>query len=97
MENELRVDSTSKAQFIEELRRSWIEDLNQLKEDLRPKATEEYLTRNEVAQMLKVDLSTIHLWTKDGKLKRYGIGKRVYYKRSEIEKALIQIKTPKEV
>ncbi|NND10098.1 MAG: helix-turn-helix domain-containing protein, partial [Flavobacteriaceae bacterium] len=45
----------------------------------------------EVARMLKIDLSTLHLWCKEGKLKKYGIGKRVYFKRSEIEEALVLI------
>lgn len=97
MENELRVQSTTAEKLIEELRRSWMKDLQQLREDLKPKAVEEYLTRNEVAQMLKVDLSTVHLWTKDGKLIRHGIGKRVYYKRSQIEQALVEIQTPKHI
>jgi excisionase family DNA binding protein len=58
------------------------------KEEFKPKYTEELLTRNEVADTFKVDLSTVHNWTKKGKLKAYGLGHRVYYKRSEIENAL---------
>ena len=38
--------------------------------------------------MLDVDLSTIHNWTKRGKLKAYGIAGRIYYKRSEVEMAI---------
>lgn len=57
---------------------------DQFKADFQPKEPTEYLTRNEVAQLLKVDLSTIHNWTKKGKIKAYGIGNRVYYKRHEI-------------
>ncbi len=65
--------------------------LDELKKEFQPKEPTEWLTRNEVKQLLKVDLSTVHNWTKKGKLKAYGIGNRVYYKSSEIEKALIQI------
>lgn len=57
----------------------------ELKKNLEPKNPVELLTRNEVAEMLKCDLSTIHNWCKKGKLKPYGIGNRVYFKRSEIE------------
>ncbi len=46
------------------------------------------ITRKEAAIMLRIDLSTLWEWTKDGKLKAQGIGRRVYYKRSEIEKCL---------
>lgn len=59
--------------------------LSDLKQQFQPKEPTEFLTRNEVKDLLKVDLSTIHNWTKKGKLKAYGIGHRVYYKRNEIE------------
>ena len=63
--------------------------IKDLKENFEPKSPNEYLTRNEVAEMLKCDLSTIHNWCKKGKLIPYGIGNRVYFKRSEIEEVLI--------
>lgn len=66
--------------------------LTELKENFQPKTPTEYFTRAEVAQLLKCDLSTIHNWTKKGKLKAYGIGNRVYYKRAEIETTIIPLK-----
>ncbi len=63
--------------------------LNELKLNFEPKLPVEYLTRGEVAIMLKCDLSTIHNWTVKGKLIPYGLGNRVYYKRSEVESALL--------
>ena len=65
--------------------------LDELKNSFEPKTPTEWLTRNEVAEMLKCDLSTVHNWTKKGKLKKYCIGDRTYYKRSEVESALIAI------
>lgn len=62
--------------------------LNDIKENLQPKEPLELLTRAEVSEMLKCDLSTLHNWCKKGKLIPYGIGNRVYFKRSDIEKAL---------
>ncbi len=62
--------------------------LTDLKENFAPKVPTEYLTRSEVAEMLKCDLSTVHNWTVKGKLIAYGIGNRVYYKRSEVEAAI---------
>ena len=64
------------------------EQLKELAKQFQPKEPTEYLTRNEVKKLLKVDLSTVHNWTKKGKLKSYGIGHRVYYKRTEIEQVL---------
>ena len=65
--------------------------LNELKLQFQPKEPTEYLTRKEVKNILHIDLSTLHLWTKKGKLKAYGIGSRVYYKRHEIESTLIPL------
>ena len=53
---------------------------------------EDLLTRNEVCDFLKINLSTLWAWTKKGKLKSYGISGRVYYKRAEVEAALTELK-----
>lgn len=62
--------------------------LDEIKKEFQPKEPTEYLTRKEVAKMLHVDVSTMHNWTKKGKLKAYYIGSRVYYKRHELEQSL---------
>lgn len=59
-----------------------------LKELPIPPPREEYLTRKQVSDLLQIELSTLHNWCKKGKLKPYGIGNRVYFLRSDIEKAL---------
>jgi len=64
---------------------------NQLQEFLKlyqPKQPSEYLTRQQVAQMFNVDISTVHNWGKSGKLKPLGLGARVYFLRSDIEQSL---------
>ncbi len=66
-------------------------ELQRLQENFQPKHPDELMTRNEVKDFLKVDLSTVHNWTKKGKLKSYGLGHRIYYKRSEVEKAIIPL------
>lgn len=63
--------------------------LTELKANFQPKQPTEYLSRNEVAEMLKCTLPTIHNWAKTGVITSYGINGRVYFKRSEIESALI--------
>mgnify|MGYP003564979965 FL=1 len=63
-------------------------ELETLSEQFQPKEPTQYLTRKEVAEMLQIDLSTLHNWVKKGKLTPYGIGHRVYFKRQEIEAAL---------
>ena len=66
--------------------------LLELKQNFEPKKPLEYLTREEVSQFLKCDISTVSNWTKKGKLLPYGIGNRVYYKRTEVENALVPLK-----
>ena len=66
--------------------------LSELKKEFQPKRPEEYLSRSELAKLLKVTTATLDRWTEQGKLQRYGLGARVFYKRSEVEESLIQLK-----
>ena len=54
----------------------------------KPVQPAEYLTRQQVAKMFDVDLSTVHNWCKSNKLKPLGLGSRVYFLRSDIEASL---------
>ena len=65
--------------------------LQELRKEFQPKTPTEYLTRSEVSKMLKVDISTVHNWGKSGKLQRHAIGNRIYFKRSEVERSIIQL------
>lgn len=67
------------------------ERLQNLEKHFQPKEPEAYLTRKEVCELLKVDLSTLHNWKHKGKLNPVAIGGRVLYKRSDIDKALVQL------
>ncbi len=90
---------SSTIQFIqttpEQLQEAIIEgvksQLDELKKNFEPKTPTEYLSRQEVAQMLKVDISTVHNWTVKGILQSFGIGRRIYYKRVELEEAIIKL------
>ena len=64
--------------------------LNEFKKDFPTKEPIEYLTRKDTARLLQVNLTTIWNWTKKCKLQAYGIGNRVYYKRSEIEASMVK-------
>ena len=64
------------------------EQLNEFLKLYTPKQPNEYLTRQEVASMFNVDLSTIHNWCKSKRLKPIGLGARVYFLRSDIEQSL---------
>ncbi len=65
--------------------------LQDLKKHFEPKTPKEYLTRQEVAKMFSVDLSTIHNWTKKGILTANQIGGRVFYLRTDVENAIVKL------
>ena len=57
-----------------------------------PKNEDEILlTRLETAKLLKINLTSLWKHTKSGKLKSYGIGNRVFYKKDEVLKSLTRI------
>lgn len=90
--NRLEIDGINLEQFEAIIERIVEDKVNNLKKDFEPKTPEELLSRHEVAALLKIDISSVHNWTNKGRLTSYGIsGGRVYYKRSEIEAALIRI------
>lgn len=77
---------TSPTDLIKELKNSLIPELTaQLSAQFQPKEPTEYLTRSEVCKLLKIDLSSLHRWRKEGKIPSFGISNRVYFKRSDID------------
>lgn len=53
---------------------------------------DEFLTRNEVSQKLKVSLVTLNNWQKNEILIPFKIGKRILYKLDDVEKAMLRQK-----
>lgn len=66
--------------------------LDDLKKNFQPKEPTTYLSRQETADLLKVDLSTLWNWQKKGILIPKGIGNRVLYDRKEVDNAIVQLK-----
>ena len=66
-------------------------ELINLKHNFQPKEPTELSTRQEVSSLLKIDLSSVHNWTKKKILQSYQCSGRVYYKRSEILQAIIKL------
>ena len=66
-------------------------EIDSLKKHFQPQEPTQYLSRKDVAAILNTNTTTIFRWTKAKKLKAYGIGNRVYYKRHEVEQAIIAL------
>ncbi|QIG89401.1 helix-turn-helix domain-containing protein [Chryseobacterium sp. POL2] len=80
---------TNPTDLITEIKNALIPELKaQLSAQFQPKEPTEYLTRSEVCKLLKIDLSSLHRWRKEGKIPSYGVGNRVYFKRSEVEQII---------
>lgn len=89
--NEIILKGTTEDNLLDKIKTVVREVLTETKEE--PSEPEnELLTVAETSQLLKIDRTTLWKWTKDGKLKRYGIGNRVYYKKSEVLESIISLK-----
>ncbi len=84
--SQIQFIGTTPENLIREIKSSLVSELEEkLSKKFQPKEPEEYLTRTEVCELLKIDLSTLWRWMKSNKFPFYGIGNRVYCKRSEVE------------
>ena len=90
--SEITIIQSSSKELEDAIAKRFQTEIEKLKKHFQPKEHDEFMTRHEVADFLKCDISTIHNWTTKGKLIPYGIGNRVYYKRSEVLKSLIQLR-----
>lgn len=64
--------------------------LDKLPEMLEAMQAEDLLSRQQAMQFLDVSSATLDRWSKQGLINRYGIGGRVYFKKSEIINSLIK-------
>lgn len=79
---------------IEQLAKAIVEKLQNLYIPIPDRSiviTEEYLTKKQLKDLLKISYPTIDTWTKQGILKVYRIGTRKRYKKSEVEAALVLV------
>lgn len=49
------------------------------------------MSRQEVADYFGVSLVTLYNWTKQNRIKSVGIGRRVYYKMSDVQKSIVEL------
>ena len=67
-------------------------ELAEIKLNLKPKEPTKYLGRKEVAEMLNVNISSVHNYTVKGILTAFQLGGKVYYRKVDIEAAMIELK-----
>ncbi len=91
MENSVLIEKITEAHLINIINMAIQTQFEELKKDIQKvRDQDELLTRDEAAKLLKINISTLYNWTRKGKIPSYGIGYRVYYKRSEILNSLVK-------
>ncbi len=50
--------------------------------------TPQFITRKEAAKILGISLNTLHIWTKEERLKAYKMKSRVRYRKDEVLQAV---------
>ena len=80
----------------EELVARVVNELKQSQQLVNPKTIsqpEEYLTVKDVADLFHISIATVNNWRREGVLVAYQIGGKIFFKRSEIENSLVQLKS----
>jgi DNA binding domain, excisionase family len=60
-----------------------------------PTSEDKYLTRQEACQILRISLPTLDSYTKKGIIKKYRIGRRVLFKKTEIDSLFEEVNSSK--
>lgn len=93
MEKEMTLlHGISSEQFFEKFNELKIWFSENVTPSLRREKVEELMTIDEVAVFFKKHKDTIENWSQKGYLTKNGIGRAIYYKRSEVESAIIPLR-----
>ena len=79
----------SPEEFRELIKSDMRQELKELSKYFTPIDPIIWVTRKEAAELIGVSLVTIYNWTKAGVINPYKIGSRVRFKKSDIEKILL--------
>ena len=94
---QISITQLSLEELVQEITRPLISKIDTLEARIEKKDSDVLWTREEASERLKIDLSTLSRWTKQGKITAHSIGARIYYKESSIQEALITLKFSKRV
>lgn len=84
MGNVTQLHETTPEELTELIFKGIDQRLNDLKKDFQPKTPDDFLTRQEVCDLLSISYGTLHQWVKKGILTPLTKGGRVYYSRKHI-------------
>ena len=90
--DKLVISQFSKEELQEILLKPILGRIEKIETDFEKSNIDLVFTREQTAKRFNVDPSTLHRWTRQGKIVAHAIGSRIYYKESSIQGALIKIK-----
>jgi|TARA_B110000037_G_scaffold216891_1_gene276841 hypothetical protein len=94
MENVTLLNNTTPEKLTESILMGVKTQIDSLKETFTLKEPEDFISRMEVAKLLKISLSTVHDWSNKKILKPYKFGNRTYFSRKEIVSKMFNSNTP---
>ncbi|MDV7187633.1 helix-turn-helix domain-containing protein [Lutibacter sp. TH_r2] len=95
VEKVTQVHGTSPQELKDIIINDFKTELEKFSKNFQPIEQPEYLTREEVATILKISMSTISDWNRKGILNPYRLGNTIRYKSNELDQVLIQINSKK--
>ena len=84
MENVTLLNNTTPERLTNTILNGVRIQLEDFKKNFTAKEPEDFLSRMEVAKLLKISLTTVHDWSNKKILKPYKYGNRTYFSRKEI-------------
>jgi hypothetical protein len=62
--------------------------LDELKKNFTPREPDDFMSRKETAELLKISLVCLHDWMNKGILKPYKMGNKTYFSRKQVTETL---------
>ena len=91
MENTIMLHNLSPLDLEQIIKEAIKNQMEEFRRTLSIDTPDVLLTRSEACSFLKINMTTLWNWSKKGKIISYGIGNRVYYKKSELLESLVRI------
>lgn len=88
----LQVTSTDLAQLISDSVKSELKQALKNKLETPQTVTKEFLTREETKNFFKISYVTLHDWIRKGLITPYKMGRKTFFKRSELVASLLNSK-----
>ena len=88
MSNEIRVNNTTPEQLTETILTQVKKEFEILKQFYTPREPEDFLSRKETAELLKISLVCLHSWVNQKILKSYKMGNKTFFSRKEVTETM---------